>query len=64
METTTTPSPPTTSYLKTKTDDKLLEEILATHASDDVREVDIKPILDIMEKILLDVDRVINVRVN
>ncbi|XWS65172.1 hypothetical protein CRYUN_Cryun05aG0069200 [Craigia yunnanensis] len=49
---------PTT--LSSKTSEKLLDEIQATHAYDDDRAVDLKPILRIMEKILHDVDRVIN----
>ncbi|XVF30280.1 hypothetical protein REPUB_Repub16aG0043000 [Reevesia pubescens] len=49
---------PTT--LSSKTSDKLLDEIRATHAYDDNRAVDVKPILHIMEKILHDVDRVNN----
>ncbi|KAK8474799.1 hypothetical protein V6N13_044438 [Hibiscus sabdariffa] len=41
--------------LSEKTSDTLLGEVRETHASDDVRAVDLKPILQIMDKILHDV---------
>ncbi|KAE8706765.1 Detected protein of unknown function [Hibiscus syriacus] len=41
--------------LSSKTSDTLLDEVRTTHSSDDVRAVDLKPILQIMDKILHDV---------
>ncbi|KAK8673647.1 hypothetical protein V6N13_111967 [Hibiscus sabdariffa] len=41
--------------LSEKTSDTLLGDVRTTHASDDVRAVDLKPILQIMDKILHDV---------
>ncbi|XVE90608.1 hypothetical protein DITRI_Ditri20bG0091500 [Diplodiscus trichospermus] len=46
--------------LSSKTTEELLKEIRATHDAEEDQAVDLKPILHIMEKILLDVDRVIN----
>ncbi|XVF41491.1 hypothetical protein PTKIN_Ptkin01aG0283800 [Pterospermum kingtungense] len=46
--------------LSSKTPDSLLQKIKDTHAYDEDRAVDLKPILHIMEKILHDVDRVNN----
>ncbi|XP_022744148.1 protein SIEVE ELEMENT OCCLUSION B-like [Durio zibethinus] len=55
METVTT-----LTTLSSKTSENLFNEILATHVKDDDRAVDLQPIMHIMEKILHDVDRVIN----